>query len=449
MKLIAKELLVALLVTLPAVVPTKAAEKTIAVIADIHLMAPSLLDSSDNKQWKHDLANSKIMLDLSTTMLDLLEGKILTHKPDILLITGDLTKDGEVESHHYVRDRLDRIRNAGIKVYVIPGNHDRGNMESALVYANDTSTVAKQFDNDSFAEYYRDYGYGSDTQRYNGTSLNYVVEPLPGLTIIGLDTAIWCWYNEGAVEWACQQAIEARKKGNVPLLMQHHPLMPHYYCQDDIFELSVPERYLQVREQLANAGIRVVLTGHTQASDIARYTSTEGHDIFDISVGCPISYSCDYRVLKLDGQTLKVTTQSLCDEMNLQDKNFSIDAEYKLIISVKRWAEKWLATRNIVNDIFTTELAYCFALHAYGDEPEYPESENELAFFRIICEIAEQEYSTEVIDMLGWVREVVSADEAWYTLLGLKLEGKPNRPGIYIRNGHTSVIHRINQHKKS
>ena len=72
MKSFAKALLVALLGALPAVVPTKAAEKTIAVISDIHLMAPSLLDSPDNQQWKHDLANSKTMQELSATMLDLL-----------------------------------------------------------------------------------------------------------------------------------------------------------------------------------------------------------------------------------------------------------------------------------------------------------------------------------------------------------------------------------------
>ena len=480
MKSFAKALLVALLAALPAVVPTKAAEKTIAVISDIHLMAPSLLDSPDNQQWRHDLANSKTMQELSATMLDLLVEKILTQKPDILLITGDLTKDGEVESHHYVRERLDRIRNAGIKVYVIPGNHDRGFMERALVYANDTSTVAEQFNNATFAEFYKDYGYGNDTQRFDETTLNYVVEPIPGLTIIGLDTAIWCWYNTGAVEWACQQAIEARKKGNVPILMQHHPLMPHYYCQDEIFELSVPEDYLEAREQFANAGIRAVLSGHTHASDIARYTSTEGNDIFDISVGCPISYPCDYRVLKLDGQTLKVTTPSLCDDMNLQDKNFSSDAEYRLLISVKRWAEKWLATRNIINDFFTSELAYCFVLHAYGDEPGRPESESELAFFRIIYEIAGRELSEDVVNMLGWVQEVIksmlcdyqdpedpdnvikdreltidmsfsspvgineikaaSTDDAWYTLQGMQLEGKPSRPGIYIHQGHPSVI---------
>ena len=82
-------------------------EKTIFVFSDTHVMAPSLLDSPTNKQWKNDLANSKTMLDLSTTMFDLLVEKTLTEKPDMLLLVGDLTKDGEVESHQYVRERLD------------------------------------------------------------------------------------------------------------------------------------------------------------------------------------------------------------------------------------------------------------------------------------------------------------------------------------------------------
>ena len=78
-------------------------DKTIFVFADTHVMAPSLLDSPTNHQWKNDLANSKTMLELGPKMFDLLVEKTLTEKPDMVLIAGDLTKDGEVESHLYVR----------------------------------------------------------------------------------------------------------------------------------------------------------------------------------------------------------------------------------------------------------------------------------------------------------------------------------------------------------
>ncbi len=455
-------------------------DRTIFVFSDTHVMAPSLLDTPTNHQWKNDLSNSKTMLDLSTTMFDLLVKKTLTEKPDMLLIVGDLTKDGEVESHQYIRERLDQIRDAGIKVFVVPGNHDRGYMDTAYKYANDTSTVAETFDNYSFPEFYKKYGFGNDTEQFDNT-MSYVTEPFPGLTLIGIDTGIWCWYREGTIDWICQQAISARKKGNQLLVMQHHPLMPHYYSQNEIFELSTPDDYLEVRERFANSGIRVVLSGHTHTSDICRYTSTEGYDIFDINSGCPISYPCDFRVLKLSDNSLTVTTHSLCEDMEQTDKKFIQKAENRLHQYVKKWADRWLATKNIVNDFFTTELAYCFVIHAEGDEPENPDSSNELAFFRIIHEIAARELNEDAVEMLGYVREIiksmlgdyqtpdepdniikdreltidmsfspsvgireVKSDEAdtdeWYTLQGIRLEGRPTRHGMYIHNGRVQSI---------
>ena len=54
------------------IMPSIAANKTIFVFSDPHVMAPSLLDSPTNKQWKNDLANSKVMMDLSVSMFELL-----------------------------------------------------------------------------------------------------------------------------------------------------------------------------------------------------------------------------------------------------------------------------------------------------------------------------------------------------------------------------------------
>ena len=71
------------------------ADKEIWLLADIHVMAPTLLDSPDNKAWKKDLADQRKMQDLSAPIFDLIVERIIARKPDALLIAGDLTKDGE------------------------------------------------------------------------------------------------------------------------------------------------------------------------------------------------------------------------------------------------------------------------------------------------------------------------------------------------------------------
>lgn len=60
---------------------------------------------------------------------------IKKQKPDVLLVSGDLTKDGELESHEQLAERLEKFKKEvpGVKVYVINGNHDINN-ENAKNY---------------------------------------------------------------------------------------------------------------------------------------------------------------------------------------------------------------------------------------------------------------------------------------------------------------------------
>ena len=104
------------------------AQTRIAVASDTHVMAPSLLpdEAKSQDEWTSYYVTQRKMLEQSADLFDQLKTTMLNSKPDILLITGDLTKDGELASHNYVREGLTSLRNAGIKVLVIPGNHDFG-----------------------------------------------------------------------------------------------------------------------------------------------------------------------------------------------------------------------------------------------------------------------------------------------------------------------------------
>ena len=99
------------------------AQTKIAVLSDIHVMSPELL-VNDGTAWQNFLNSDRKLLDYSHEVYDVLIEKFLADKPNILLITGDLTKDGEKLSHQYVVAGLDRLREVGIHVYVIPGNHE-------------------------------------------------------------------------------------------------------------------------------------------------------------------------------------------------------------------------------------------------------------------------------------------------------------------------------------
>ena len=129
------------------------AEIKITVLSDIHVMSPELV-VKDGKAWQDFLAQKRVRLDLSKQLFDEEVERLLKEKPDMVLITGDLTKDGEVKSHECVVSQLDRLRDAGIKVYVIPGDHDLGT-EKAFIYNGDETSMAETVDANQFACYIR------------------------------------------------------------------------------------------------------------------------------------------------------------------------------------------------------------------------------------------------------------------------------------------------------
>lgn len=73
----------------------------ICVISDTHVMAPSLL-KQDGKAFQDYLAADRKLLKESPELMDSAVARIRQAHPQALLITGDLTKDGEQVSHRYL-----------------------------------------------------------------------------------------------------------------------------------------------------------------------------------------------------------------------------------------------------------------------------------------------------------------------------------------------------------
>ena len=330
---------------------TRAEEKKIVVLSDVHVMAKSL---EGTEFWNTTVQNSRKIAECSQPIFDQLVETLKQQKPDLVLITGDLTEGGQLKSHEYVKDKLDELRAAGIKIFVIPGNHDL------------TGSV-------DFGEFYKNFGY-SDATAQEG--LSYVAEPFPGLTLIGINSGTEGKLSEETLNFAVNQAKAATGKGNQIICMMHHALMPHISYANVLESSSNVADWENVREQLACAGIRVVLTGHFHVSDIAMdLTNDLSRSIYDISTGSTVSYPSDYRVLTYSDNPaeLKVETRRI---MQLEGKD-----------DFPSWSRKELKSRlvrlvmnklqlNKENDSsvyqLVTEvldsLAGVFAIHAEGNE---------------------------------------------------------------------------------
>ena len=345
------------------------AQTNIVVLSDTHVMGPGLL-VNDGAAWQKELANDRKLFDYSQEVFDVLMETMLSEKPDMVLITGDLTKDGELLSHQYVAGQLNRLREAGIKTFVIPGNHDFGS-KHALIFDGDQSSKAEVVSREQFTELYRNHGYGAESLR-DETSLSYCCEPVEGLLLIGLDSGTDGRLEESTLQWACQQAAQAQQQGKYVLAMMHHALLPHFNAEDQMLPSSVVQNYETVRNRLADAGVQVVLTGHIHISDIAKdYNADLTRSIYDISTGSVISYPCDYRRLSLseDRAQLSVSTNRIT---TLPDHPvYGTTAKERLHQSLSQFVK-----RSIKNDMIATVAANALLIHAEGNENESEEASN-------------------------------------------------------------------------
>lgn len=357
-----------------------AQKKSIYVLSDLHVMASELL-VKDGTAWQNYLENDRKMVDLSEPIFEALSTKIMSEKPDLVLITGDLTKDGEKLSHNYVSSKLKKWKEKGISTLVIPGNHDFGTDFSCSYNGNSTQPV-EVLDANGYKELYEGIGYfdHNDIAQKGFTDFSYWQEPIDGLIVIGLDSHTGSVSSKD-VDEACRRIRWARHDGYEIIVMIHHALIPHFYKQNVYMDDALVNNHEQIKEKLLSAGAHIVLTGHFHTSDIARdFNDDMSESILDISTGSPISYPCDYRILTFDPTTKDITvgTKSLTKLDGID--NFPSYAKQRSFTSNKKVASRYIT--QLVNEMapsyssllplfinkWSTALANAFILHSEGNE---------------------------------------------------------------------------------
>ena len=288
--------------------------KRIFVLSDVHVMAPELL-VNDGKAFQEYVANDPKLLQYSAEVFDCMVDTIKKYAPDLVLIPGDMTKDGELVSHRVVAATLAKLRDDGIRVLLVPGNHDIDNPEGRY-FDGDNRWPSERTSPEMFAEIYHDYGYDEDAVR-DPNSLSWICEPLPGLVIIGFDSN-WYYKNQykekgdpqdenttdggirtETLEWAMERADQAVAEGKMVVAMTHHNLIEHYDGQSVIAKPYVVDDWENVAKTFVAHGIRLVFTGHQHLQDIAKhYVNEERTDsIIDVSTGSTVSYPNPWRVI--------------------------------------------------------------------------------------------------------------------------------------------------------
>ena len=309
------------------------AQERIMVIADPHVLPQSVIEQETD--FDEYMKNQRKMLDLSEPIWHALLDTALKYKPDLVLIPGDLTRDGETAAHDTVSAGILRLQAAGIRTLVIPGNHDLPGDNWETLYPGTFEDAVKDADSYSFA-----------------------VEPISGLTVIGIDgsdgNASVGKLSDATQAWIRKQADAAVGKGNMVIAMTHWQILEHFDQQGTLESACRFTNADELRDDLMHHGAHLVLTGHFHVNGITTFRDTTGltnDSLVEITTGSPITYPCPYRWLTLsaDRKQVAVTT----------DYVTTVDTIADLMTYGRDWM--YVHTQNMIPGLATRAWAKVFA----------------------------------------------------------------------------------------
>ncbi|HTE09397.1 MAG TPA: metallophosphoesterase [Chitinophagaceae bacterium] len=293
----------------------------ISIISDIHYMDPSLLGKGGaaGAAFQAYLDADPKMVQYSDPIFRKVLADVKQEKPDMVLVTGDITKDGEKTGHLAMARFFHQLEKEGIKVYVVPGNHDINNAKAKKFIGDNAYPVEMTSKND-FANIYADFGYNNAVSR-DPNSLSYVAQPQQGLRIISIDASKYEEYGPSGdvaagrikpqtLVWILKQLAEAKQKHISVFAMMHHNLIEHYAGQSQLDPGYVIDDWQNVANTLADAGLKIIFTGHYHANDISSYTHN-GNELIDIETGSLVTAPSPYRFVTIKSDRLEVSTKTV------------------------------------------------------------------------------------------------------------------------------------------
>jgi hypothetical protein len=349
-----------------------------AVISDTHYYDDSL--GTSGKAFEDCLNSDRKLIKDSGDLIDFSVNAISTSGVKFVLVTGDLTKDGELINHQHMAAELSKLTQKGIRVYVIPGNHDVNN-PGAFRYDGDKSIPVPNVSAAQFADIYKNYGYGDAIMR-DPSSLSYVAEPQDGLWIVALDTCRYSENKKGGTEvvggrltqseetWLEGVLKTAKAQGKAVTVMSHHGIVEHWAGQSKLHPDYLVSDYKYIGKLLASYDVQLAFTGHYHAQDITRGDSGEYGSLYDIETGSLSTPPCPIRYCTISGGSLSIRSDDIIGEIH-PGTNFEKDGEAFVRKTIVKEAVETLNKYYVGGsdaDYISNAVAAAFVAHYNGDE---------------------------------------------------------------------------------
>ena len=307
-------------------------EITMFVATDIHYMSKSLNDFGEAFAAFASSGDGK-QINYIEELVDAFAYDIKKKQPDILIISGDLTSNGEKINHQELAGKLQQIEKSGTLVYVIPGNHDIQN-PWARGFKGNQQYLTPSIKSAEFASIYGKFGYEEAISR-DTDSLSYLAAPSEDLWLLMLDTNQYEYNDlmgmpvtngsikEKTLEWIKECSQLAQENHAELITVMHHNLMDHSGVLSEGYTLDNSQ---EARKVFRDSGLTLTLSGHIHLQDIGTDDSSP-IKLYDITTSALSIYPQQYGVLKyspkqgLDYSVAEVNVEGWAKNGGIKDEN--------------------------------------------------------------------------------------------------------------------------------
>ena len=294
------------------------------LLTDTHYFEPML--GAEGKAFENYMSREQYFMKESGAIVEAVFNKIAADKEtDIVIIPGDLTKNGEKESHKSFIKQLYKLKESGKRIYVITAGHDYN--EHSFAFKNDERIEVEGTDFADLYDMYYDFGY-SEAIEFDKRTHSYIAQIADGVRMLAINCDSFNnpkgAMDDELISRAKLQLDKAKKDGCSVFAICHYPIIPSVPVFDLVGDAKI-KQWRKVATFLADNGVELIFTGHMHIQSINEFYSDNDNRLIDICTSCLVGSPAKYRKITVDeNSVLKVESIGVdCFDREYFDKQFA------------------------------------------------------------------------------------------------------------------------------
>lgn len=343
--------------------PAQPTAKSVKIITatDLHFLSPQINDKSEILKNLSARGDGKVV-PYSGEIVEAFMDQVIQAKPDYLVLTGDLTYNGEETSHEDLVKILHKVEANNIEVLIIPGNHDIS-IPFAYAFKEGQAWEENSVTYAEFYEMYKDFGPGEALLK-DSASASYIKEVSDKLWIAMIDVNTEKNSNKiskDTLTWLDSALAEAKAKGAAVISGTHQNILIHNERFSDGYLI---DNHSDLQKLLESYGVRYNMTGHIHIQNLALSETGLNETVTGALAVSPHNFAqiTIDPAMNLTYQTESVNVSAWAKAQNLKDPNLldfaNYSHQYFFDININRNLARYIEVPDMTEEKLTTLATY-------------------------------------------------------------------------------------------